>query len=262
MIQSIMLGKITSFFSVFGFSSESESESKTSNQVRLPHESAVTSSSHPSNKEIDSEIKSNESKQEIEGVPNIKLQQRNRIILMLDESGSMGNQRTTAIDAVNLFISKQKEESPGDICLVDFITFNDDWKRIITNTKIEDMKPIELASYNPNGGTALYDSLWGVIDKHITEPEVMLVVMTDGCDTSSSHHDRGQLKERLVSLNKEKDWQIVWLGADVTVMQEGIDSGASAVSSINFNQLPQYLSSTVSEGVSAYRKNKSMKIKL
>lgn len=258
-----MFGKITSFFSVFGFSSDSEFESKTSNQVQLPpSESAVTSSSLSSNTEINSEIKLSESKQEIEGVPNIKLQQRNRIILMLDESGSMGNQRATAIDAVNLFISKQKEESPDDICLVDFITFNDDWKRIITNTKIEDMKQIELASYNPNGGTALYDSLWGVIDKHITESEVMLVVMTDGCDTSSSHHDRGQLKERLTSLNKEKDWQIIWLGADVTVMQEGINSGASAASSINFNQLPQYLSSTVSEGVSAYRKNKSMKIKL
>src|ERR1700731_1406186 len=105
------------------------------------------------------------------------LQPRNRIILMLDESGSMDIQKTNAVKAVNSFLTKQKEESPGDVCLFDLITFNDDWKRIVTNTRIEEVKEIQLSSYNPNGGTALYDGIWEVIDAHTKESEVMLVIM-------------------------------------------------------------------------------------
>jgi Mg-chelatase subunit ChlD len=248
-----MLTRITSFFSALTFQSLPEVEIKAPEQIQPL--SAVSSSSHPSKQEV-------ESKQEIEGKAKPPAQEQNRIILMLDESGSMKSQRSTAVDAVNSFISKQKEGNPGDICLFDLITFNDVWKRIVSNTRIEDVKKIEIENYAPNGGTALYDSIWDVINKHATESEVMLVVMTDGQDTSSSHHTQEEVKERLTSLNKEKDWQVVWLGADVTVMQEGINSGASAASSVSFNQLPQYLSSTLSEGVSAYRKNKNMKIKL
>jgi Mg-chelatase subunit ChlD len=190
------------------------------------------------------------------------LQPRNRIILMLDESGSMDIQKTNAVKAVNSFLTKQKEESPGDVCLFDLITFNDDWKRIVTNTQIEEVKEIQLSSYNPNGGTALYDGIWEVIDAHTKESEVMLVIMTDGQDTTSSHHTQAQLRDRLIGLNKERDWQIVWLGADAMVAREGLQSGASAVSQVDFDHLPQYLSSTLSEGVSAYRKNKNAKIRL
>lgn len=197
-----------------------------------------------------------------EGKISSNLQPRNRIILMLDESGSMDIQKTNAVKAVNSFLTKQKEESPGDVCLFDLITFNDDWKRIVTNTRIEEVKEIQLSSYNPNGGTALYDGIWEVIDAHTKESEVMLVIMTDGQDTTSSHHTQAQLRDRLIGLNKERDWQIVWLGADAMVAREGLQSGASAVSQVDFNHLPQYLSSTLSEGVSAYRKNKNAKIRL
>lgn len=197
-----------------------------------------------------------------EGKISSNLQPRNRIILMLDESGSMNIQKTNAVKAVNSFLTKQKEESPGDVCLFDLITFNDDWKRIVTNTRIEEVKEIQLSSYNPNGGTALYDGIWEVIDAHTKESEVMLVIMTDGQDTTSSHHTQAQLRDRLIGLNKERDWQIVWLGADAMVAREGLQSGASAVSQVDFNHLPQYLSSTLSEGVSAYRKNKNAKIRL
>lgn len=197
-----------------------------------------------------------------EGKISSNLQPRNRIILMLDESGSMDIQKTNAVKAVNSFLTKQKEESPGDVCLFDLITFNDDWKRIVTNTQIEEVKEIQLSSYNPNGGTALYDGIWEVIDAHTKESEVMLVIMTDGQDTTSSHHTQAQLRDRLIGLNKERDWQIVWLGADAMVAREGLQSGASAVSQVDFDHLPQYLSSTLSEGVSAYRKNKNAKIRL
>jgi Mg-chelatase subunit ChlD len=197
-----------------------------------------------------------------EGKISSNIQPRNRIILMLDESGSMETQKTNAVKAVNSFLTKQKEESPGDVCLFDLITFNDDWKRIVTNTRIEEVKEIQLSSYNPNGGTALYDGIWEVIDAHTKESEVMLVIMTDGQDTTSSHHTQVQLRDRLTGLNKERDWQIVWLGADAMVAREGLQSGASAVSQVDFDHLPQYLSSTLSEGVSAYRKNKNAKIKL
>jgi len=197
-----------------------------------------------------------------EGKISSNLQPRNRIILMLDESGSMDIQKTNAVKTVNSFLTKQKEESPGDVCLFDLITFNDDWKRIVTNTQIEEVKEIQLSSYNPNGGTALYDGIWEVIDAHTKESEVMLVIMTDGQDTTSSHHTQAQLRDRLIGLNKERDWQIVWLGADAMVAREGLQSGASAVSQVDFDHLPQYLSSTLSEGVSAYRKNKNAKIRL
>lgn len=237
-----MFQRITSLFSSLNFQSvESVSESKVESN--------------------DEKVNNNEGKV-VENSKPIEHVNKNRIILMLDESGSMKAQRKVAIDAVNSFISKQKEDNPGDVCLFDLITFNDDWKRIVTNTRIEDVKQIELDSYKPNGGTALYDSIWQVIEKHNKEVEIMLVIMTDGCDTSSSHHTQAELKTKLMSLNAEKDWQIIWLGADITVTREGWNSGASAASSVNFDQLPQYLSSTLSENVSAYRKNKSMKIKL
>lgn len=185
-----------------------------------------------------------------------------RIILMLDESGSMDSQRAGAIEAVNSFVVQQKKESHGDVCLFDLITFNNSHTSIITNTKIEDVNPITLEQYRPNGSTALYDSIWSVLTAHKNERDVILVVMTDGEDTISRHHTQSQIKENLSSFHRDRGWQIVWLGADATAESEGRNSGASSISRVDFSNLTAFCSTSLSAGVSAFRNGTSRKIDL
>ncbi len=122
-----------------------------------------------------------------------------KLSIIIDSSGSMKNDMTTVITAVENLISQMDEYDR--IQLIDF----DSTVRVINNfTDNQDELRESLPSVRANGGTALYDSILKGID-NVRNMEGMraVVVLTDGKDENAKGDGPGSqaafddLKERL-----------------------------------------------------------------
>lgn len=181
-----------------------------------------------------------------------------RIIVLLDASGSMLGMKSEAIQAVNLFVKKQQELKTDDEVVFDFFTFNSESRHLVVNKPLAEVSPIPEEQYTPEGSTSLYDTIGYVFDFYKNEHDVLLVVMTDGYDTSSKKYTSKNIRPMLSQRKIHPfDWETVWLGADPTVTQVGTDLGVTASASVNFGLLREYSDQVFSNAVSEYRHEKA-----
>jgi hypothetical protein len=181
-----------------------------------------------------------------------------RIIVLLDASGSMQGMKSEAIQAVNLFVKKQQESKTNDEVVFDFFTFNSESRHLVVNKPLAEVNPIPEDQYTPEGSTSLYDTIGYVLDFYKNDHDVLLVVMTDGYDTSSKKYTGKTIKPLLDQRKISPfDWEPVWLGADPTVTQIGTDLGVNASASVNFGMLREYSDQVFSKAVSEYRHEKA-----
>jgi uncharacterized protein YegL len=159
------------------------------------------------------------------------------IVLLLDRSGSMYSIRDDTIGGYNRFVRDQKEV-PGEatFTLIQFDAYNPH-ELIHDGIDLRDVPEMTHAGFVPRGGTPLYDAMGATIasvgerlsalPEDLRPNKVVFVTITDGKENSS----REYTKERVASMIKEQSekysWQFVFLGADVTAMQQGADFGIS-----------------------------------
>jgi uncharacterized protein YegL len=146
------------------------------------------------------------------------------IILVLDKSGSMHDVKKDTIGGVNQFLEDQKK-LPGE-ALFTFITFDTKYNKISEGILLENAQPLSEANYSPNGGTALFDAvnsaISSTIERHANESEaynrpgkVMLVVLTDGEENSSTEIRDVKAIGRMVAEREKAGWEVIFLGADL-----------------------------------------------
>jgi len=160
------------------------------------------------------------------------------IILVLDKSGSMYDVKQDTIGGVNQFLEDQKK-LPGE-ALFTFITFDTRYNKISEGILLENAQPLSEATYAPAGGTALFDAvnsaISSTIERHAKEPEsynrpgkVMLAVLTDGDENSSTEIRDKKVIGRMVAEREKAGWEVIFLGAD-------LDNWAEAGSSLGFSK--------------------------
>ena len=194
-----------------------------------------------------------------------------RIVLVLDESGSMEPNRKEIIQTVNKFIKEQQELVAENECLLTLIKFNDTCSAIIDDQPIKNIKPISLEQYKPDGMTSLYDAIGQVFVNFSENNNVILVIMTDGLENSSKLYKQSQIK---TFINKYTDpktfaWNIIYLSADPMLSTQGENIGVSSDPtrgtsnvSTNFEQLDQYYRTTLTRAISNYRTGLSRNVTL
>ena len=130
---------------------------------------------------------------EIETVPDTTL------VIVFDESTSMRNQSKEAvIDGLMTMIEGQPN-------IKRFVI----WMFSTTTRKVHDGPIVtreQLWSYfNPDGMTAIYDSIWTALDdlETDTNPNKVVLFLTDGCENSSKQYTIEDTKEKIAhSLSK------------------------------------------------------------
>ena len=147
-----------------------------------------------------------------------------KIIFVIDESGSMQGTESDVTGGFNNFIEQQKTEHQGKIT-VSLYKFNSYWSRILNDLPIEEIRPLTNGDYTPGGLTALYDTIGNAItdienQAKYTKREhkasmVMMVIITDGQENASREYDSRKVKEMIQELEKSKNWQFIYLGADL-----------------------------------------------
>ncbi len=135
-----------------------------------------------------------------------------KIVAVVDRSGSMGLIKEDAQGGFNEFIKAQKEaNSEALLTVVEF----DNKYNIVYNDG--DLKLFEGYTLIPRGSTALFDAIGrtaaNVKDTKVAGKKIFLIV-TDGDENSSiEYRDSKQVKAIIEEMRKD-DWEFIFIGAD------------------------------------------------
>lgn len=183
------------------------------------------------------------------------------IIMVLDESGSMGSCKSDTIGGVNEFLKNQKRIK-GEVN-VTLVKFSDYYNVVNDAIPLNQVVYLDDNNYTPSYTTALLDAVGktiNIIGKRLADtheenrPEkVIFVIITDGMENASRGFTRSQIFD-MVSHQKQKyNWEFIFLGADIDAWGEEIGV------SLNVNILKNDMSRSfmgLSHHVLGRRKNK------
>lgn len=190
------------------------------------------------------------------------------INVIIDASGSMSGLTDDTISSFNTFLQEQKA-FPGEAVFT-LCTFNTDYRLVHDFTKIASVTDLDVATYRPQGGTALLDAMGTTIDsvgrKLAALPEeerpskVIFLVITDGHENSSRRYVAEQIKSMVEHQKDKYSWEFVFMGANIDAIGTGTNLGISAHNTLNYAATSagtHQLYRSVSENMSNYRGSNS-----
>jgi hypothetical protein len=134
----------------------------------------------------------------------------NKIVFLLDKSGSMALTKLETVRMVNSYIKEQSEVS-GEIEF-SLGMFNTEMEIVIDSKTFGDFDLLKNSQYNPEGETALFDSIIKFMDMHAMKRNIIFVILTDGED-NKSNITMSELNSRIENAERELDWKFIYLCA-------------------------------------------------
>jgi hypothetical protein len=175
------------------------------------------------------------------------------VLFIMDASGSMHSMGNEPLQGLNNLIKQQKESGDFKFTL---ITFNQIVKTVIDDMDGKDVPELTRAHYSPDGMTALLDAIGEGITKQKERKidNVLVVVLTDGLENSSTRFNASQIKELTTEMKEKHKWAFMYLGAnqDSFSVAQGIGINVSAdydYSPAGCNQLFRGISHEISRCV-------------
>jgi len=167
-----------------------------------------------------------------------------RIVVVLDESGSMKEVQNEVITSLNTFINEQK--SIEGECLLTIVKFDTSVTPLLNDIPISNTQLLTREHYNPDQGfTALYDAVGYVFQKFGNETNVIVVILTDGEENASMTYSSSSIKELITTYKSPSphNWSFVYLADSPDLLEQGRNMGitqssSSSISSSPFSSLP------------------------
>ena len=155
------------------------------------------------------------------------------ILVILDRSGSMGSIRDEAIGGFNNFLtSQQAVKGAANLTLV---LFDDQYEIPVNGVKVKEVKPLTTETFVPRGFTAMNDA----IGKALTTLEAknpkkaVICILTDGQENASKEFTIAQVQAK-VKAAEERDWEVVFLAANIDAVQAAVNIGKFKSAGIGF----------------------------
>jgi hypothetical protein len=160
-----------------------------------------------------------------------------KVVMILDQSGSMEPIRNKILVAVNKFIHDQRNIGPeGQDDRFTLVKFSDIVMRpyTIDNELMSEVKELQVEDYKPTGGTALFDAIGTTITHFQNEVDLLMIIVTDGEENASQQYKTKDSIQQLVSRQKQdKNWSFVYLSSDLDTFQQGQGIGIQAAKSLS-----------------------------
>lgn len=167
-------------------------------------------------------------------------------VLILDRSGSMCCVQQETIDGFNqnidAMLEDQRDEIEQYICLV---TFANDVQMPIWIKSLDSVTKLNKDSYNPAGGTALYDAIGMAVAKlkndigdeiKAEKANVIITIFSDGWENASSEwRDFEKLKAYMDELRGSRMWTFTFIGCDWGSLKTARDLGLGRGNVMSFN---------------------------
>jgi len=161
------------------------------------------------------------------------------IAIVLDRSGSMGDARADAVDAINTYLRYIRDDKSMEARLSVVLFDSHGIDTIRDRVPVEACKDVELDEYQPRGSTPLLDAVGysvGIVDclSHKDERRIMAIV-TDGLENASREYTRDRLKCLLERKQTQDGWLVVYLGAGHDSWSQASQIGIAARHTADFS---------------------------
>lgn len=167
------------------------------------------------------------------------------LLVLADESSSMGVVRDQSIGAINELIASQKLK-PGK-CRFTYTKFASTVSEpVIFSTPLEDVRPLTREDYCPNGMTALYDGIGYNIDRlgqrlagtpeNERPAQVIFVIQTDGHENFSMGYNLAGIQKMIDHQKTKYNWDFIFMGADINAMEAGTTLHINPKSTLDYGK--------------------------
>ena len=167
------------------------------------------------------------------------------VAVVLDRSGSMAAIADEVIAGFNGFVADQAAMS--GICRLTLVQFDSEAPfEIVTDAvPIAEVAPFDHYSFEPRGGTPLYDAVANTIvrlDKRVEfrsgadlpEEDHLILIITDGLENASSDWNREQAFA-MITARQEAGWTFAFIGANQDAFAAGAELGAAQGSTMQYS---------------------------
>lgn len=171
---------------------------------------------------------------------------RTRIAIILDRSGSMGSVRESTVTGFNEFIKKQREVG-GDVS-VKLVQFDNEYD-VVFDKPLADVPELTQANFVPRGNTALYDAQGKTIvalgEELAAMPEserpskVIVMTLTDGQENASKEYKLPAIAAMIKEQQEKYGWDFVFLGANQDAILTAKSMNIRPQSSLTYTSNPQ-----------------------
>ena len=153
------------------------------------------------------------------------------VVFILDRSGSMSGSEADTIGGFNSYLKKNKSKN----YLVTTVLFDDQYELLYERKKISEVEELDDETYFTRGCTALLDAVGKSIKlmEVLAKGKVMFVITTDGYENASREFKKEQIKEMITG---HKDWEFMYIGADIDSYSEARSIGISASHTANYRK--------------------------
>lgn len=158
------------------------------------------------------------------------------LCFVIDESGSMYGSESDVIGGFNKLIEEQRKIADGE-CLVSVYRFSTDVRKDFIGKPLSEVEDLR---YDPCGGTAMNDGIGTAIheigvwlndmDESDRPSKNMIIIMTDGEENMSREYSLEQVKEMIKHQEEKYNWSFVYMGSDVTSLEDAKSLGISLAS--------------------------------
>lgn len=155
------------------------------------------------------------------------------VVFILDKSGSMGGQEDNTISSFNEYLEKERKNKYKTN--ITTVLFSDKYKILHDREDVKEVKNLTEKDYYVGGCTALYDALGNTINSMKTKDtdKVLFIIITDGYENASKEYKKNDIKKLI---EKNKDYEFIYIGADIDSYAAGNDIGIRDYNIANFKK--------------------------
>jgi hypothetical protein len=180
------------------------------------------------------------------------------IVVVLDRSGSMQSIAGSTVDGFNTFLNEQ-QNAEGEAFMT-LVQFDDRYEVDYKSVPVKDVSPlINGETFKPRGMTALLDAIGKTVNELETDRDVVFVIITDGDENSSREYKREAIMTMIKTLEDEKGWYFLFLGANQDAIAAGGGMGITGNKSFTYSATDDGTASafaSFSSNISNYRSSK------
>ena len=145
-----------------------------------------------------------------------------KIVAVVDRSGSMSSIKEDAQGGLNEFVVEQKKADTG--ALFTLAQFDTEYEVVYNDG---DIKLFTEYTLQPRGMTALFDAI-GKTANEVKDTKVsgkkIFMIITDGHENSSREYNGASVKALIEEMRKN-DWEFLFIGADEGALSQARDIG-------------------------------------
>jgi len=159
--------------------------------------------------------------------------EKTHVVMLLDESGSMGCHRSSVVSSFNTY--KEKIAAETKRCFLSLYKFDMQFgseailRKVFKNRKVKECYDLTHDQYVPRGLTPLYDAIGLLIEKTKQrlpkEAKVLFVIHTDGMENASHRFSAATIKRLISKLERKRGWVFTYLGEGLAAWGQEVAMG-------------------------------------